>query len=184
MSSMSESNWWYLFNKEVNSWDFETCFRNWQFVNSKFWLKHGIFICIFWLNGSSFGGNLNEGVKTHLVAPMLPPNSPSSVSRSIVYDVMLGWVEIRERKVVSFNDFRKLEHVKTKWRTRIDFLTSLGPFLVQDAVSTLTTSDGVPGLDVVLRMAIWTESSNKQEKNHLKSVNAKHNAAMFGGIGN
>jgi hypothetical protein len=31
MSSMSESHWWYLFYKEVKSWDSTTWFRIWQF---------------------------------------------------------------------------------------------------------------------------------------------------------
>ncbi len=31
MSSMSENHWWYLFHKEVKSWDFTTWFRIWQF---------------------------------------------------------------------------------------------------------------------------------------------------------
>ncbi len=78
MSSMSESHWWYVFHKEVKSWDSTVWFRS---CNFKPRLKSGIFECISWLNGSFFGGDdrgfLKEGVKTYLMAPMRPLNSPT-----------------------------------------------------------------------------------------------------------
>ncbi len=51
---MSGSYWWYLFHKEVKSWDSATWFRIWQYFKSR--LKSGIFKGISWLNGLFLGG--------------------------------------------------------------------------------------------------------------------------------
>ncbi len=78
MSSMSESHWWYLFHKELKSWDSPTWFRIWKFQTQ---LESCIFKRISWLNGSLFEGDgrgfMKGGVKTYLMAPMSPLNSPT-----------------------------------------------------------------------------------------------------------
>jgi hypothetical protein len=52
-----------------------------EFDNFKPWLKSGIFKYISWLHGSFFGRDdqdfLNDGVKTYLIAPMSPLDSPT-----------------------------------------------------------------------------------------------------------
>ncbi len=52
-----------------------------EFDNFKHRCESGIFKCISWLNGSFFGsydrGFLKEGVKTYLMTPMSPLNSPA-----------------------------------------------------------------------------------------------------------
>ncbi len=69
MSSMSESHRWYLFHKEVKTWDFTTCL---VFDNFKTRLESGIFKYISWLNGSIFGFKrfLKKGIQTYQTAPM------------------------------------------------------------------------------------------------------------------
>ncbi len=80
--SMSESHWWYLFHKAVKSWDSTTWFRIWRFqtlgfksVSSKAssgWTI-GFFFFFFFDDDRGF---LRERL-TNLMAPKLPPNSPS-----------------------------------------------------------------------------------------------------------
>jgi hypothetical protein len=76
LSSMSKSDWWYLFHKEVEK--NETLQHGLKFDNFKPRLKSGIFIWISWLNGSFLGDDwvfLKEEVKTYLMTPMSPLNS-------------------------------------------------------------------------------------------------------------
>jgi hypothetical protein len=71
-------------------WRAETLQPGLEFDIFKPRLKSGIFKCIFWLNGSFFGGDdrgfLKEVVKTYLMAPMSLLDSPTlfSVFSSIV----------------------------------------------------------------------------------------------------
>jgi hypothetical protein len=105
-SLMSGSHWWNLLYREVKSWDARTWFR---LTITNRGLKNGIFKCIFWLNcsfhGSDDRGCFKEGVKTYLMAQILPHNSPrfsfvSSVFTCIVYglkrenSVQLTWTVV------------------------------------------------------------------------------------------
>jgi hypothetical protein len=64
----------------TRKWRAETLQPGLEFDNFKPRLKSGIFKCISWLNGSFFGcddpGFLKERVKTYLIAPRSPLNSP------------------------------------------------------------------------------------------------------------
>ncbi len=88
MSSILESHRCYLFYSEEKSYDCTTWFRIWQFQTPA---QIGVFKWISWLNGLLFGiddrGLLKEVVKSFLMAPTSPFNSPNyfPVFASIVY---------------------------------------------------------------------------------------------------
>ncbi len=77
MSSLAESRWWHLFHKEVKSWDSTTWFRIWQFqtpTEKRCFQLHLLaeqFVSWRWWSGFS------ERVKTYLMAPMSPLDSPT-----------------------------------------------------------------------------------------------------------
>ncbi len=91
MSVMSKSRWWYLFRKEVKSWDLTTWFRNWQFQTPAWSV---IFKCISRLNGSFLGddrGFVKEGVEldlsigTNSIATIILASLFFSAFTSIIY---------------------------------------------------------------------------------------------------
>jgi hypothetical protein len=65
---MSEINCWYLFHKEMKSWDYTTWFRIWHLHLLAEWFAFWI-----WLSGVSgrVSEMFSEGVKTYLMARML-----------------------------------------------------------------------------------------------------------------
>ncbi len=94
MSLRSESHWWYLFHKEVKSWDSTTWFRIWQSQTPTSKLLSS--------NASSgwtvFGGDerdfLKEGVRTYLTAPMSSLNS-SNFFLDADFDFDFSWIVAR-----------------------------------------------------------------------------------------
>jgi hypothetical protein len=87
----------------TKKWRAETLQPGLEFDNFKPRLKSGIFKCISWLQGSIFGRDdrcfLKGRVRTYLMAPTLPLNSPSkfSVFTSIFYG---HWWHSRPSKVL------------------------------------------------------------------------------------
>ncbi len=68
MSSMSESDWWYLFHEEVKNWDSANWFKIWQFQTpaKKLYLQMHLlakrFIFLGWWSGFSERGNLEPSI--------------------------------------------------------------------------------------------------------------------------
>jgi hypothetical protein len=72
MSSMSESHWWYLFDKEATSGDYTTWSRIWQFQTpaKKSYLQMHLLAEQSIFKGWFLSDFLNEGVKTYWMAPL------------------------------------------------------------------------------------------------------------------
>ncbi len=94
MSSTSESRWWYLFHKEIKSWDSITWFKIWQFQTPawKRYLQMHLLTERFFFVGDDWGF-LQEGMKTYLMAPMSPLNSPTIFPSSHLYSMIYSKLE-------------------------------------------------------------------------------------------
>ncbi len=94
MCSIWEGHLLYLFYKEVKSWDSTTWFT---IRNFKPRLKSSIFKCRCWLKSTFSEGDdqvlLKERVEAYLMAPMLPPNSPTIFFCLQIYSLQLQVIQ-------------------------------------------------------------------------------------------
>ncbi len=121
MSSTSGSHWWYLFHKEVKSWDSSSWFTIWRFqtpAQKRYLQTHLLaerFVFFFFIVGDDRGFP-KEGVKTYLTAvPISLPKSPTffSVFTSVFYMVSsIG----RTFRLRSNTSIETIEQGRLQWR--------------------------------------------------------------------
>ncbi len=88
MSSISERHWWFIFHKEVKSWDSRTWFRIWKFWAPawKQYLQMHLMAERFVYRGDNWGFWKRESKdETNLTAPIPPHNAPNYLLSSHLY---------------------------------------------------------------------------------------------------
>jgi hypothetical protein len=100
LTSISESHWWNLFHKEVKSWESTTWHSNLTISNPglkrypqmHLLAERLVFVC----NDRGF---LKEGVKTCVMAPISPLNSPNFNQSSHPYSLRTKTTNLSVRQI-------------------------------------------------------------------------------------